>query len=115
MSPKKGTTMKKVKRGHKPEAEPDQEKNYVLRLYVTGITPKSIRAIDNLKEICEEQLKGRYSLEVIDVYQQPDLAVQENIVAMPTLVKQLPAPLRRMVGDLSLKDKVLLGLDLQTR
>src|SRR5689334_11383573 len=79
--------------------EPDHAE-YVLRLYVTGATPKSARAISNLKAICEEHLQGRYSLEVIDVYQQPELAQEANIIAMPTLVKQLPSPLRRLVGDL---------------
>ena len=87
--------------------------HYVLRLYVTGVTPKSTRAIANLKSICDEHLQGRYQLEVIDVYQQPELAKREDIIAMPTLVKQLPLPLRRLVGDLSQHNKVLLGLGLQ--
>jgi circadian clock protein KaiB len=88
---------------------------YLLRLYVTGVTPKSMRAIANIKAICEEHLQGRYSLEVIDVYQQPELAQGDNIIAMPTLVKQLPTPLRRLVGDLSKREKVLLGLDLEVK
>lgn len=95
-----------------PEQLGDQ---YVLRLYVTGVTPRSMRAIANIKAICEEHLQGRYTLEVIDVYQQPELAQREDIVAMPTLVKQLPVPLRRMVGDLSTRQKVLLGLDLRAK
>ena len=86
---------------------------YVLRLYVTGMTPRSTRAVENVRRICEEHLHGRYDLEVIDIYQQPTLAKGEQIVAAPTLVKKLPLPLRRMIGDLSNTDKVLLGLDLR--
>ncbi len=86
---------------------------YVLRLYVAGVTPRSRRAITNIKEICDEYLKGRYDLQVVDVYQRPVLAREEQIVATPTLVKRLPAPLRRFIGDLSEKDKVLIGLDLK--
>jgi circadian clock protein KaiB len=85
---------------------------YVLRLYVVGMTPNSVRAIENMKAICEEYLKGRYNLEIIDVYKNPALAKGEQIVAVPTLVKRLPLPLRRLVGDLSQTDRVLLGLDL---
>lgn len=86
---------------------------YVLRLYVTGTTPRSVLAIRNIKEICEEHLKGRYRLEVIDVYQRPALASGEQIIATPTLIKELPAPLRRLIGDLSDVDRVLMGLDLK--
>jgi len=85
---------------------------YVLRLYVTGINERSIQAINNMKVICEEYLKDRYDLEVVDVYKQPSLAKGEQILAVPTLVKKLPLPLRRMVGDMSQKERVLLGLDL---
>lgn len=90
----------------------DQEE-YLLRLYITGATPKSLRAIENLKAICETHLKGRYTLEVIDVYQQPVLAKGEQIVAAPTLIKFLPAPLRKFIGTMADSDRVLLGLDLQ--
>ena len=90
---------------------PDEQ--YVLRLYVTGMTPRSTRAIENLRAICEEHLPGRYDLEVIDVYQQPTLAKGEQIIAAPTLIKRLPAPMRRIIGDMSSKDRVLLGLDLR--
>ena len=93
-------------------AEPAHEK-YLLRLYVTGMTPRSTEAIARLKNICEEHLAGRYDLEVIDIYQQPALARGEQILAAPTLIKRLPLPLRRLVGDLSNKQRVLLGLDLQ--
>ena len=86
---------------------------YVLRLYVTGMTPRSMRAIENLRAICEEHLAGRYDLEVIDVYQQPTLAKGEQIIAAPTLIKKLPAPMRRIIGDMSSKDRVLLGLDIR--
>lgn len=85
---------------------------YVLRLYVTGSTPRSQRAIKNIKKICEEHLQGRYELEVIDVYQQPGLALEENIIAAPTLVKKLPAPLKKFIGDLSDMEKVLIGLNI---
>src|SRR5579862_6515212 len=85
---------------------------YVLRLYVVGMTPTSTRAITNIKTICEEHLNGRYDLEVIDVYQQPQLAQGEQILAVPALVKKLPLPLCTLVGDLSNVERVLLGLDL---
>ena len=92
----------------RPSAE-----RYVLRLYVTGMTPRSTRAVENVRTICEEHLHGRYDLEVIDIYQQPTLAKGEQIIAAPTLVKKLPLPLRRVIGDLSNTDRVLLGLDLR--
>ncbi len=85
---------------------------YVLRLYVTGMTPRSARAVGNLRAICDEYLEGRYDLEVIDIYQQPVLAKGEQIVAAPTLIKKLPLPMRRIIGDMSNRDRVLLGLDL---
>ncbi len=86
---------------------------YVLRLYVTGLTPRSTKAIQNIKKICEENLKGRYELEVVDIYQQPEFAKKEQIIAAPTLIKKLPLPLRRIIGDMSNKERVLVGLDLQ--
>jgi circadian clock protein KaiB len=86
---------------------------YVLRLYVTGMTPRSTAAIQNIKTICEQHLRGRYELEIIDVYQQPVLAKGEQIIAAPTLIKKLPLPLRRFIGDMSQTDKILLGLDLR--
>jgi circadian clock protein KaiB len=86
---------------------------YVLRLYITGSTPKSSKAIQNIRSLCEEHLHGRYDLEIIDIYQQPVLARGEQIIAAPTLIKKLPAPLRKVVGDLSDSDRVLLGLDLK--
>jgi circadian clock protein KaiB len=85
---------------------------YVLRLYVTGMTPRSERAVRNLQAICDEYLEGRYDLDVIDIYQQPVLTRGEQIVAAPTLIKKLPLPMRRIIGDMSDRERVLLGLDL---
>ena len=92
-----------------------EHKQFVLRLYVTGLTTRSTRAINSIKDICEEELKGRYELQVIDLAKQPELAKGENIIAAPTLIKKLPLPLRRLIGDLSDKERVLLGLDLRSR
>jgi len=86
---------------------------YLLRLYVTGVTAKSARAIANIKTICEEHLEGRYVLEVIDLYQQPQLAQGQQIVVAPTLIKELPLPLRRIIGDMSSTERVLVGLDVR--
>jgi circadian clock protein KaiB len=88
-----------------------RNENYLLRLYVTGATPRSTRAVVNLKTLCEQYLPGRYTLEVVDVYQQPSRASEEQIICSPTLVKHLPLPLRRFIGDLSNTEKLLLGLD----
>jgi len=87
---------------------------YVLRLYVTGMTPRSTQAIKNLQAICDEYLEGRYDLDIIDIYQQPVLAKGEQIVAAPTLIRKLPLPMRRLVGDMSKREHVLMGLDLVT-
>ncbi|WP_020504650.1 circadian clock KaiB family protein [Lamprocystis purpurea] len=86
---------------------------YLLRLYVTGATAKSARAIANIKTICEEHLEGRYVLEVVDLYQQPELAQGQQIIAAPTLIKELPLPLRRIIGDMSSSERVLVGLDVR--
>jgi circadian clock protein KaiB len=91
------------------------EERYVLRLYVTGMTPRSTEAFASIKALCEERLQGRYELEVVDIYQHPQLAIDEQIIAVPTLVKMLPPPLRRLVGDLSNEERVLLGLDLRRK
>jgi circadian clock protein KaiB len=85
---------------------------YVLRLFVTGMTPRSTAAFASIKAICEKHLQGRYDLEVIDIYQQPALAKEEQIIAAPTLVKRLPLPESRLVGNLSQEDRVLAGLGL---
>ncbi len=87
--------------------------HYVLRLYVTGTTPRSTLAILNIKKICQEHLEGRYDLEVVDLYQQPLLAKGEQIIAAPTLIKSLPLPLRRFIGDMSDTERILVGLDLR--
>lgn len=86
---------------------------YILRLYITGQTPRSQAAVANLERICRQELQGAYDLEVIDVLCHPGLAEDQKILATPTLIKELPPPLRRIIGDLSDTEKVLLGLDLQ--
>jgi len=88
---------------------------YELRLYVAGMTARSVRAIASAKAICEEHLHGRYHLQVIDIYQSPRLLVGQQIIAVPTLIKELPGPLRRIIGDLSNRESVLIGLDLKPR
>jgi circadian clock protein KaiB len=89
-----------------------EEEKYVLRLYVAGMTPRSIEAVENIKRFCEENLGDRYQLEVIDLYQQPFFARDGQIVAAPTLIKELPLPLRKLVGNMSNSERVLMGLDL---
>jgi circadian clock protein KaiB len=84
-------------------------------LYITGMTPRSAQAIENIRAICEAHLKGRYELEIVDIYQKPSLAQGEQILAAPTLIKKLPLPLRRLVGDLSNEERVLVGLDLRPK
>jgi circadian clock protein KaiB len=86
---------------------------YILRLYITGTTLQSTRAILNIRKICEEHLEGRYELEVVDISQHPTLAIGEQIIAAPTLIKKLPLPLRRFIGDMSQTERILLGLDLR--
>jgi len=93
-------------------AEGGQE-HYELRLYVAGLTPHSQRAIKNVTAVCQEHLAGRYDLQVIDIYQQPVLAKGEQIIAVPTLIKQLPRPLRKLIGNMADAEKVLVGLDLR--
>jgi circadian clock protein KaiB len=88
---------------------------YLLKLYVTGQTPRAQRAIANLRRLCKDELEGRYEIEIIDVLEHPQLAENDRILATPTLIKQLPPPLRRVIGDLSNRDKVLLGLDVRPR
>ncbi|RBQ09888.1 circadian clock protein KaiB [Pedobacter miscanthi] len=90
-------------------------KLYELRLYVAGRTSKSIVALENLKKICEEHLKGKYSIEVIDLLEKPQLAEGDQILAIPTLVKKVPEPVRKIIGDLSNVEKVLVGLDIRPR
>ena len=109
--------MKKSKNGATNDferilAERRSDDSYKLRLFVTGMTPRSTEALANIKEICERHLRGKYELEVIDIYQQPELAAEEQIVAAPTLLKKLPEPLRRLIGNLSNEERVLMGLNL---
>ena len=92
-----------------PDFTPD---HFKLRLFITGSTPRSMRAIENMRQICEENLAGRYELEIIDVYEHPEATRELQVVATPTLVKMLPEPLRRIIGDLSNKERVLAGLNI---
>ena len=94
-------------------AASDTKQKYLLRLYIAGSTPQSNRAVANIKIICEEHLKGQYELDVVDLYEKPYLAAGEQIIAAPTLIKKLPLPLRRIIGDMSNTDRVLVGLDLR--
>jgi circadian clock protein KaiB len=91
------------------------DERYVLRLYVTGMTPRSVAAIENIRRICEEHLQGRYELEIVDIYQHPEASKEAQLLAAPTMIKQLPLPLRRFVGDMSNEEKILVGLDLRTK
>lgn len=105
--------LKKANENFELEINRKQNEKYLLVLYVTGSTPQSVRAIDNIKTICEKHLHGKYNLEVVDLYQNPGLAKGDQIIAAPTLIKKLPLPLRRIIGDLSVTEKVLIGLDLK--
>jgi circadian clock protein KaiB len=91
------------------------KQRYLLKLYVAGITPQSKDAIQNITQICEENLLGRYDLQIIDIYRNPTLAVGEQIIAAPTLIKKLPLPLRKFIGNMSDKEKILVGLDLRQK
>jgi circadian clock protein KaiB len=109
---------REIEEGARQSEHPPRDagkRTYVLRLYVTGFTPASTRAIVNLKRLCEEQLSGRFELEVVDIFQRPTLAKGEQILATPTLVKLLPAPMQRFIGHLSGVGGKLLGLDLRPR
>lgn len=97
----------------KVELELEQPEQFVLRLYIAGQTPKCVRAFTNLKRICEEHLANRYRIEIIDLLQNPQLARGDQILAVPTLVRQLPEPVKKIIGDLSNTERVLVGLDLR--
>ena len=97
---------------NQPGAATNKGSPYVLRLFITGTTSRSARAIANLRRVCEQRLNGKYDLEVIDIYQHPAAAREYQIVAAPTLVKMLPLPLRRIIGDLANEERILAGLDL---
>jgi circadian clock protein KaiB len=100
------------KRIEDADAGKTENDSWVLRLYVAGQTPKALTAFANLKKICEEQLKGLYSIEVIDLLINPQLGSEDQILALPTLVRKLPVPVRKIIGDLSNTERVLVGLDL---
>ena len=103
-----------MKKRNNNEAKQGQDSaSWVLRLYVAGQTPKSLTALNNLKTICEHQLKGKYKIEVIDLAQKPEMARENQILAIPTLVRQVPVPIRKIIGDLSDTQRVLIGLAIQ--
>jgi len=107
--------MTKTTRRKKGAAPRQKKAKYLLRLYVTGTTGRSVRAIQNVRRICEEHLQGLYDLEVVDIYKNLPLARGDQIIAAPTLIKRLPAPLRRLIGDMSDEQRVLVGLDVRPR
>ena len=98
-----------------PAVAPSRGQTFSLRLYVAGQTPKSVLAFTNLKQICEEHLLGRYEIEIIDLLENPQLARGDQILAVPTLVRRLPEPIKKIIGDLSNTERVLVGLDLRAR
>ena len=97
----------------KKTAKPDQSDFFILRLYIAGQTPNSMTAIANLKKICEEKLQGKYRIEVVDLLEKPQLAKGDQIIAIPTLVRRLPPPVKKIIGNLSKTESVIVGLDLQ--
>ncbi len=105
----------KGKKGNEKPGRSGRRKEWELRLYVAGQTAKSIAAFANLKRICEENLKGRYRIELVDLLENPKLAKGDQILALPTLVRRLPTPVKKIIGDLSNKERVLVGLDLRLR
>jgi circadian clock protein KaiB len=106
---------KQISKAAKAAANRNAAHKYELRLYVAGVNPNSSRAIANVRRICEEHLAGRYQLEVVDLYQNPILSEGEQIIAVPTLIKKLPAPLRKFIGDMSNTERILVGLDLRPK
>jgi len=109
MKAKKVSSEIMIKNG---KADKTTDEKWVLRLYVAGQSPKALTAFENLKKICQEQLKGKYSIEVIDLLKNPQLGAEDQILALPTLVRKLPVPVRKIIGDLSNTERVLVGLDL---
>ncbi len=91
----------------------NKKKKFVLRLYVSGATSRSSKAVENIRNFCEEHLKGRYELEIVDIYQQPGLLEKDQVIAAPTLIKSLPPPLRKLIGDMSDEEKIMIGLDIK--
>ena len=107
--------MTKAPARKRPRGPGPKKAKYLLRLYVTGTTGGSMRAIQNVRRICEEHLRGLYDLEVVDIYKNLPLARGDQIIAAPTLIKRLPEPLRRLIGDMSDEQRVLVGLDIRPR
>ena len=105
--------MTKIASTKKPSAKRDRRDFWELRLYIAGLSPNSVAAIANLKKICEEQLKGKYRIEVVDLLEKPQLAKGDQIVAIPTLVRRLPPPVKKIIGNLSRAERTLIGLDIQ--
>ena len=101
--------------GGLPPRATDQTESWNMRLYIAGQTPKSLRALANLKQICEQHLAGKYHIEIIDLLENPQLASTDQILAVPTLIRKLPEPMRKIIGDLSNAERVLVGLDLHPR
>jgi circadian clock protein KaiB len=91
----------------------ERNEKYVLRLYITGMTPNCLRAVENIKSICEKHLRENYELEIIDMYQEPEMAKEDQIIAAPTLLKRFPIPFKRLIGDMADREKVIRALDLQ--
>jgi circadian clock protein KaiB len=114
LTAKKDSSQEPAEDFEKASEEARKEK-YVLRLYVAGMTPKSLQAVENIKRISEEHLEGRYELEVIDISQQPEVLKKHNLIATPTLIKELPKPIRRLIGDLSNKERIIVGLNLKPK
>ena len=104
-----------TKAGLKQAAQKTGKEKYVLKLYITGMTPRSVKAVANIQKICQAHLNGQYELEIIDIYKQPILAKGEQIIAAPTLIKKLPLPIRKFIGDMSDTERILLGLDLRNK
>ncbi len=109
------TDGKNIKKTLQKKAMAKDQGRYVLRLFVAGISTKSMRAIDNIKKLCDEYLKDRVDLEIIDIYQNPIIAKDGQIIAAPTLIKELPPPIRRFIGDMSDTKKMIVGLDLHSK
>jgi circadian clock protein KaiB len=106
---------KKAKQGADQLRETDAAEMWYLRLYVAGVTPRATAALANLKKLCEDHLAGRYQIEVVDILRNPRLAAGDQILAIPTLVRKLPPPMKKIIGDLSNEERVLVGLDLRRK
>jgi circadian clock protein KaiB len=113
----KGTAKFRVKKRTTPRRRKKSPKRraarYILRLYITGQTPRSLQSVENLRALCDKHLRGQFDLEVVDIYQQPAMAAAGQVIAAPTLIKSMPLPLRRLVGDFSDQQRVILGLDIK--